>query len=106
MKITLLQLARYNQWANKTLVNEVMSKTPALVDKEISSSFNTIRKTFMHIADAEYIWFCRLNHMPFDKLPGKVGLGIESLAEQDKKIIEFIESKEDTYFKKVLNTKL
>jgi uncharacterized damage-inducible protein DinB len=75
-----------------------MSKTPQLLDKEISSSFNTIRKTLMHIADAEYIWHCRLKNLPFDKIPSKEGLGIESLAELDRKVIDFIGSKEDAYF--------
>jgi uncharacterized damage-inducible protein DinB len=98
MKITLLKLAKYNQWANQTLVNEVLNKTPELIEKEISSSFNTIQKTFMHIADAEYIWLCRLNHLPLEKLPGKTGSGVEVLAHHDQKLIDFINSKEDAYF--------
>src|SRR4051812_16483525 len=98
MKITLLKLARYSQWANKTLVNHIQTQTPELLEKEIDSSFTTLKKTILHIADAEYIWLCRLTDVPFDKIPSKMGAGIETLAEQDKKIIEFIESKDDAYF--------
>jgi len=98
MKITLLNLARYNQWANKILVNLVQTQAPELLEKEIDSSFNTLKKTILHIADAEYIWHCRLTNVPFDKIPSKIGAGIEALEVQDQKIIAFIESKEDAYF--------
>jgi len=98
MKITLLKLARYNQWANKILVNLVQTQAPELLEKEIDSSFNTLKKTILHIADAEYIWHCRLTNVPFDKIPSKIGSGIEALEVQDQKIISFIESKEDAYF--------
>lgn len=98
MKITLLKLARYNQWANQTLVTEILSKAPELLDKEIGSSFNTIKKTLMHVADAEYIWHCRLNDLPFDKIPGKTGAGTEVLASLDEQLIHFIDSKPDAWF--------
>ena len=98
MKITLLKLAKYNQWANKLLVNHIQTQAPELLEKEIESSFNTLKKTILHIADAEYIWHCRLTDVPFDKIPSKMGAGIEVLAMEDQKIIAFIESKEDSYF--------
>jgi uncharacterized damage-inducible protein DinB len=98
MKITLLKLARYNQWANKILVDLVQTQAPELLQKEIGSSFNTIEKTILHTADAEYIWHCRLTNIPFDKIPSKTGAGIEALALNDAGIIAFIESKEDAYF--------
>ena|SRR5438105_914406 len=98
MKITLLKLAKYNQWANKVLVNHVKTQTPDLLEKEIGSSFNSIKKTFLHVADAEYIWHCRLTGGAPDKIPGKSNAGIEALATEDQKIIDFIESKDDAYF--------
>src|SRR5438105_4871852 len=98
MKITLLKLARYNQWANKILVNHIQTQTPELLEKEIDSSFNTLKKTILHIADAEYIWHCRLTGVPFDKIPSKIGAGIKDLGTEDQKIIDFIESKDDAYF--------
>ena len=98
MKITLTKLARYNQWANKILVNLIQTQAPELLEKEIDSSFNTLKKTILHMADAEYVWYCRLTNVPFDKVPSKIGAGIEALATQDQKIIDFIESKDDAYF--------
>ncbi|MGZ3865941.1 MAG: DinB family protein [Bacteroidia bacterium] len=98
MKITLLKLAKYNQWANKVLVSHVKTQTPELLEKPIGSSFETIKKTFMHIADAEHIWYSRLTDTPADKLPTKLGIGIEAVAYEDQKMIDFIESKDDAYF--------
>ena len=98
MKITLQKLARYNQWANKILVNHIQTQTPELLEKEIGSSFNTLKKTILHMADAEYIWYVRLTGGTADKIPSKINAGIEILAEEDKKIIDFIESKDDAYF--------
>lgn len=105
MKITLLKLAKYNQWANKVLVSHVKTQTPDLLEKKIGSSFDTIKKTFLHIADAEYIWYGRLTSTAADKIPGKMGVGIEVVAMEDKKIIDFIESKDDAYFGQSTNYK-
>src|ERR1700751_2213951 len=100
MKITLLKLARYNQWANKILINLIQTQTPELLEKEIDSSFNTLKKTILHMADAEYIWHCRLTNVPFDKIPSKMGVGIEELGIQDQKIIVFFKIKKIVFFGK------
>ncbi len=60
MKETLLQFARYNIWANKLMIDAILKLSPEQVDKEITSSFNTIRKTVLHSYAAEYIWLQRL----------------------------------------------
>ncbi|HWY37903.1 MAG TPA: DinB family protein [Bacteroidia bacterium] len=98
MKQSLLKYARYNQWANQKLVTLVSTQTPELLEKEIASSFNSIKKTILHMADAGYIWHCRVTGAPPDKIPGKSGAGIEALDQTDQKLIEFIESKDDLYF--------
>jgi len=99
MKDILLKYARYNQWANEKLVNVVKTQTPELLEKEIASSFNSIKKTILHMADAEYIWHIRLtNGMP-DKIPGKSDAGIEALAKMDQLLLDFISSKDENFFK-------
>ena len=98
MKENLLKYARYNQWANEKTLTLLNMETPELVDKEITSSFNTIKKTILHIADASYIWHCRLTGRPFDTLPSKSGKSINYLKEADQLLIDFITSKEDLYF--------
>src|SRR5438128_884263 len=64
MKELLLQYTKYNLWANTKLlgfIESAVAKDPAVLDKEIPSSFNTIHKTLYHIYYAENIWYKRLN---------------------------------------------
>jgi uncharacterized damage-inducible protein DinB len=98
MKENLLQYAGYNQWANKKMLHLLKTKTPELIEKEIPSSFNSIKKTIMHIADAEYIWHCRLTSSPFPDIPGQTGKPIDYLEDIDQLLLDFIASKEESYF--------
>ena len=61
MKELLLQYARYNVWANKRIIDAILNQEPAAVDREIVSSFPTIRATVYHTWSAESIWLDRLN---------------------------------------------
>jgi uncharacterized damage-inducible protein DinB len=64
MKELLISYTNYNLWANTKLLGFIESaaaKDPAVLDKEIPSSFNTLRKTLYHIYYAENIWYKRLN---------------------------------------------
>ncbi len=98
MKETLLKYARYNQWANNKIVNLLTSQASEFIDSEITSSFPTIKKTILHIADAELIWHSRLAGTPFPELPSKTGASIESIKDSNKVLIDFISSKDDAYF--------
>ncbi len=60
MKESLLQMARYNIWANKQFIEVLNGLDDATLDKEINSSFPTIRSTMFHMWSAEYIWLQRL----------------------------------------------
>jgi uncharacterized damage-inducible protein DinB len=60
MKELLLQYAQYNVWANKLILDAIMKLEDDVVDKEIVSSFSTIRATVYHTWSAEYIWLQRL----------------------------------------------
>jgi len=98
MKTTLLKLAAYNQWANAKTIELLKTQAPLLIEKEIASSFNTIHKTFLHIADAEYVWHCRLIGAPIPDIPSKIGKPIDCLKETNQKLLDFVQSKEDNYF--------
>jgi uncharacterized damage-inducible protein DinB len=56
----LLQYVDYNVWANKAIADFIDAQDNSILDKEIVSSFNTIRKTIFHLADAQHIWLSRL----------------------------------------------
>lgn len=57
----LSRYVHYNIWANKAIADFLADKANNLLDKEIISSFPSIRKTIFHIADGQYVWFSRLN---------------------------------------------
>ncbi len=60
MKETLLQYAKYNLWANNLMIEALLKLSAEQLDMELVSSFNTIRKTFVHCLSAEYVWLQRL----------------------------------------------
>lgn len=60
MKELLIDLAKYNMWANALFINELSKLSDEQLDKELISSFPTIRKTVSHIWSAEDIWLQRL----------------------------------------------
>ena len=64
-------LTHYNLWANAKLTGFLKELEPALLDKKITSSFNTIRKTLYHVWDAEAIWYNRINGSSFSDWPSK-----------------------------------
>jgi uncharacterized damage-inducible protein DinB len=64
MKEILLQYANYNIWANNRLIEAFMKLEEALLDREVISSFPSLRKTVYHTWAAEYLWLQRLEHVP------------------------------------------
>ena len=60
MKDLLLQYAMYNIWANQRLLNVLGGLTEEQLDRDLGSSFPTLRRTVYHIWDVESIWYQRL----------------------------------------------
>ena len=60
MKELLLQYAQYNVWANKLIIDALLKLEEGAADKEVASSFPSIRKTVLHTWSAESIWLQRL----------------------------------------------
>lgn len=60
MKDIFTQYAAYNLWANAQFADVIGGITPSYIDKEIESSFPSIRSTINHIRSAEHIWLNRL----------------------------------------------
>ena len=60
MKKMLAHYAAYNLWANNRLIEVINNLTDEQVDREIMSSFSSIRKTVLHLWDVENIWWQRM----------------------------------------------
>jgi uncharacterized damage-inducible protein DinB len=67
----LRDLARYHVWANERLLQATDALEPDALDREMASSFSTLRKTWYHIWDAEYVWMKRLQGLSFMPLPSQ-----------------------------------
>ncbi|HAO47541.1 MAG TPA: DinB family protein [Ferruginibacter sp.] len=60
MKELLRRYAAYTIWANQKLFDCIRDLPEEQLDREIISSFSSIRKTMLHMWDAEAIWWQRL----------------------------------------------
>lgn len=67
----LSQYAAYNLWANQLMIDWLLSKDPAIMEKEVNSSFPTINKTLSHIWVAEHVWMCRIEYIAWKNLTSR-----------------------------------
>ena len=58
------ELAAYDLWANTRFVDRLRREPDAVLDAPTPNSFPSLRKTVLHIRDAENAWMCRLNGEP------------------------------------------
>ena len=61
----------YNVWANKQLGDVAIGLEDFDFEAELNSSFKSIKKTFLHIWDAEYIWLSRIQELQPKNIPSK-----------------------------------
>lgn len=89
MKEIIVQYAAYNAWANNLLLNAVLELTQEQQHVEIKSSFSSVHKTFLHLLDAESIWWQRMKLQERIEVPSQNdtgdmrSLGVQ-LQQQDK----------------------
>ncbi len=60
MKKMLAQYAAYNLWANNRIIEIINNLSDEQVDREIISSFTSIKKSVLHLWDVENIWWQRM----------------------------------------------
>ena len=51
---------QFNVWANQKVVDMLADVDEAVFEKEVISSFPTIKKTLLHIWDAQLLWLTRM----------------------------------------------
>ena len=69
MKEILFNYTGYNLWANNRIA-EMLLENKASADKEIKSSFPSLKKTLCHIWGAEELWQMRLKGQSLPYVPG------------------------------------
>lgn len=61
----------YNHWANEQLAEWLRTASEEDLDREIESSFSSIKKTVVHIWNAEYLWLQIVRDESADDSPGR-----------------------------------
>lgn len=93
-----VDLATFNAWANKKILDFISSNLSAdQLEKEIVSSFPSVKKTIYHIWDAELIWLERLRGVSLKDFPSKTFMG--SAEDGLKKFMENTNEFPDVVFK-------
>ena len=71
MKEFLIDFTKYNLWAHQNLIAALKQKEVKLLEKEVESSFPSVRSTLLHIWDAQEIWLGRLEGRSMTYFPSK-----------------------------------
>ena len=110
MKELLLNYARYNLWANKRICDFLLQAEEEKLNREISSSFSSIKKTCAHVLGAEAIWVMRLHGtspssppVPYEEMSMSEIAGLWQ--DKSQEMIDYIESKTESELVKALSYK-
>ncbi|MCW5907689.1 MAG: DinB family protein [Chitinophagales bacterium] len=102
MSYSIYKHLQFNAWANGKIVEILKNLDESLLDKELKSSFPTIRKTVYHIWDAELIWFRRIKGEQATTWPSEdlneTFLGsLERWQKTSEEIAAFVKTKDKHY---------
>lgn len=106
MKLILSDYVKYNYWANKKLCDLLITLDDSILEKEIPSSFNTIKATLFHFWDAQVIWMERINGnsvkgWPSKDFKGSFSEAVDKFLKQSESYISFVENKSDEDFMQI-----
>ena len=90
MRDLLLQLARYNCWANRRYVERLDTLAQGMLDVPAPGSFPSLRSTLLHIRDAENIWWCRIKGQDY-QWPASPSMETRSLLSCSDRLWELVE---------------
>jgi len=101
MKHILQNYISYNLWANKRIA-EMLIENKASADRELKSSFPSIKKTLCHIWGAEELWQMRLKgqslpHVPGFDFAGSIEEAIEKMLGVSASFNELLTAKDEAY---------
>ncbi len=104
MKEKTIEYTRYNLWANERIISMFRPCKPALLEKEIISSFPSVRKTIFHIIGAEEIWRTRLQEVsapfPTDHAEWSIENIFDRLIGSSNDFSEFVKTQTGDFFKR------
>ena len=91
------QLASYNLWANTRFTERALHGPEELIDREVSSSFPSLRATLLHIRDAENAWMHRLEGIAPVPWPAEADRSIETLPKYSTRLRDLVLGKDEDW---------
>jgi uncharacterized damage-inducible protein DinB len=93
---------QYNLWANGKIVEILTNTEERFLDLEVKSSFPSVKKTVLHIWDAEQIWFTRIQGgvmqgWPSENFKGGKEELLKAFLEQSQKYVDFFADKDNSF---------
>ena len=106
MKEILIQLSAYHYWANQLLLNTIEQLPEEKQKQEVSSSFNSLYKTVLHMWSAESIWWQRMKLLERINIPAETFTGdmkelTMSLLQQNRQWNEWISHAQEHHLEHV-----
>lgn len=103
MKQHIIKYLHYNLWANQKVVDYLKAKPASDLDVEIPGSFPSLKKTILHIWDAEVLWYWRLKGVSISDFPSKNFYGtvaemFEGLLEASTNFISLCKDQNEEFF--------
>jgi uncharacterized damage-inducible protein DinB len=102
MKNTLKAYTSYNLWANNEMIKCVEQLSQEQLHQTITSSFNSVFKTILHIWDAEFIWLQRMQGNPIKDWPSKMmdkdGFSTNLFLAGSANFNDFVNAASDSFF--------
>lgn len=109
MKELLLSYAQFNLWANQRVCDFLVQIEEEKLNREIVSSFTSLRKTIFHVYGAQALWLKRLggeSPSVFPSYESKSGSEtLELLIETSQQIIAYVESLSEGQLMEMLDYK-
>lgn len=107
---TIQKHLQYNAWANHKIAEILTGVDDEFFDKEVKSSFPSLRKTVLHIWDAEQIWFTRLKGgetkaWPSEGFKGNNKELLSSFVSDTMQITGFVANKDRAYLDSIIHYK-
>lgn len=107
---SLQQHLAFNVWANGKFVEILKTVDENIFEQEVISSFPSLRKTILHIWDAEFIWLKRIEGLSLSEFPSKHFTGnkeecLNGFLEHSKRFADYMEAKDKAYFESKIDFK-
>lgn len=87
--------ANYNLWANNALVNWLKTKPKELLEKEVASSFPSMKLTLLHIWKTQAYWLSIMNKTLYKEMDDdqvmEITAVLTGILSQSAELSEFVE---------------